>query len=215
MSESKLSNRIKFAERVKATKFIRNYYRKHGSFPTVETVNEAKVLTPAETAQVSLDVELSNLVEQSEKESIGVWDYIWSEVTWNAAYNKENSPLKEYLERYPDEDRWNEHENRAAQARDKVDGEWPEWCPQCWKGALNSPGAQYPWCVVNIEPFTGNIRFNYDGGEDVFPWGTEDRTFTRHFAIASIPVELGEEFLLHDGVTTFDPSKLVVTIIEA
>ena len=211
-----LAYRKMFAEMLKAKKFVRDYYNENGKFPSAESVISSKALTQEEEAAVEAEVELGKKVVQSGKETVAAtWDYIWDEASWNAAYNKENSPLKEYYETYPDEDRWNFNENRPCQGRDKVDGEWPDYCQHCWQGAVNAPGAQYPWCVVNLEPFTGNIRFNYDGGDDVFPWGENIRTFRKHFGIASIPVELGSEFLLHDGVTTFDNTKLVVTLIKA
>lgn len=212
MSNTKF--RTEFAQRQKAKKFIREYYAEHGQMPDAEEVNAAKILTPEETEQIALDVAVNEVIDNSKQEVIAVWDYIWNEETWNAAYNKENSPLKEYLDLYPDEDRWNFNENRAAQARDKVDGEWPDYCPQCWKGAVGAPGSQYPWCVVNIEPFVGTIRFDYNGGEAVYPWGAATRTFRRHFGIASIPVELGEEYKLDDqGQTTFEPENLTVTLM--
>ena len=216
MSNANTTFRTEFAQRQKAKKFIREYYTEHGEMPDAEAVNEAKILTPEEVEKINFDVQVNNVVEESKREVVANWDYIWNEETWNAAYNKENSSLKEYLDAKPDEDRYNYNEGRPAQARDKVDGEWPDYCPQCWEGAIKAPGAKYPWCVVNIEPFVGNIKFNYDGGEDVFPWGTADRTFRRHYAIASIPVELGDEFLLDEnGNTTFEPEKLTVTLLYA
>lgn len=214
MSKTREQRVRELAMREKAKKFIRNYYKENGQMPSALEVNEAKVLTQEETQKLSFELQVSGLARLCGKESIAVWDYVWDENSWNAAYNKENSPLKAYLDNNPDEDRWNERENRWAWGADKVNGEWPEWCVQCWKGAINAQGAQYPWCVVNIEPFSGTIRFNYDGGEDVYPWGESFRSFGRNYAIASIPVELGSQYLLENGVTTFDPSKLVVTLIE-
>ena len=208
--------RTLFAENQKAKDFIREYAKEHGEMPTAEQVSEEKALSAEERAELQNSMEVSSAVVNSSVEVPAVWDYVWNEETWNAAYNKENSSLKTYLDMYPDEDRWNEHENRPAQGRDKnPDGTWPEWCPQCWRGAVNAPGAQYPWCVVNVTPFVGCIKFNYDGGEDVLPWGAF-RNFKSNFAIASIPVELGEEYKLDEhGQTTFEPAKLAVTIVRA
>ena len=204
-----------FAENQKAKRFVRNFYKEHGEMPTDAQINDAKALTEEEMAKIQFNDAISEAVAASGGESVGVWDYIWNEDTWNGAYNKENSPLKEYLDLYPDEDRWNFNENRPAQARDKVDGQWPDYCPQCWKGAVGAPGSAYPWCVVNITPFAGTIKFNYDGGEDVFPWGAETRLFKKSFAIASIPTELGMQYKLDDeGHTTFEPEKLAVTIVR-
>lgn len=205
-----------FAENQKAKNFIREYNKEHGEMPTDEQVNTAKALTQEEMDIIQYNNEVSEAVAKSAGESVGVWDYIWNEDTWNAAYSKENSSLKAYLDLYPDEDRWNFNANRPAQARDKVDGQWPDYCPQCWKGAVGAPGAAYPWCVVNITPFAGTIKLNYNEGGDVYPWGESVRLFKRNFAIASIPTELGEEYKLDsEGHTTFVPENLEVKIVRA
>lgn len=215
MSENKsLLYRKQFAEREKAKAFVRSYYKENGQVPASELVDEAKVLTEAENEAIEFSARIGEFVKAAGTDELPVWDYIWNEETWNDAYNKENSALKAYYEKYPDEDRWNENANRPAQARDKVDGEWPDYCVQCWKGAINAPGANYPWCVVNIHPFFGTIKFEYDGGEAVYPWGEATRNFKGYFAIASIPGELGDEYKLVDGVSSFDPSKLAVTMVN-
>ena len=274
------------AMREKAKKFIRNYYKENGVMPSADDVNDAKQLTQSDIEKLDFQLQVITLVDNSGKEYEAVWDYVYDKDSWNAAYNKENSPLKTYLDLYPDEDLWSTSLNRAAGFNDRVyaailcsdsqgetevreanlkagwvnsnvqkltdidnntvyytakdvkEGEdvyelfsdnelsnsanlfvkfvshsYPGFV-HCWEGAINANAANYPWCVVNIEPFIGNIKFNYDGGEDVYPWGVSDRTFKRNFAIASIPGELGSEFALNNGTTTFDPSKLVVTIIR-
>lgn len=220
---------------------------------------------------------------------IAVWDYIWNEETWNTSYTKDNSALAAYYENNPDEDLWNETENRAANFNDKrytieiygnaemtsdftekqfdalwvsdtiqkltnsedntevyytdmfysldenahelfLNSEMTETankfakfnsfnftnCTHCWGGAINAPGASYPWCVVNLDkPTTGVIKLEYDGGEVVYPWGNKNKEFTKGYAICSIPNEFGEEYKLDaNGDTTFDASKLVVTIIK-
>lgn len=88
-------------------------------------------------------------------------------------------------------------------------------CSKCWKGAINNPGAKYPWAAVELPiPFEGSIKFSYEGKEDVYPWGEAPRQFKKGFAVASIPTELGDEFLLNgNGETTFDTSKFTVTLI--
>ena len=73
------------------------------------------------------------------------YNYVWNEETWNDSY--QHGGLKLQYEAYPDEDRWNEQEQRPARSTDKVDGEWPSYCVQCWKGAINAPGAKFPWIV--------------------------------------------------------------------
>ena len=199
--------------------------------PSVAEVNEAKALTKEELNDINFSVTVDEFLEENKNISFPEWDYVWNEASWNASF--ENGVLKTYYEVYDKlnapykEDLWNTVENRAANLSDaRKDPETGEYvldengnyiyenCVRCWLGALNAPGAQYPWCCVKLPvPFEGTIKFKYDGGEDVFPWGEESRKFGRGFGIASIPAELGEEFLLHDGVTSFDPEKLVVTAI--
>lgn len=221
-----------FAENLKAKKFVHNYMKEHGELPSVEQINEAKALTVEDMNLIQLNNTISEAVAQSGGESVGNWEYIWNEETWNNSY--ENGGLKDYYI-WSDkanapykEDLWNTVKNRAANITDaRKDPETGEYvidengnyiyddCVRCWLGALNAPGAAYPWCCVDITPFAGNIRFNYDGGEDVFPWGKDTRLFKRTFAIASIPTELGEEYKLDEhGQTTFEPEKLVVTLIK-
>jgi len=233
MENKTLSYRKAFAELAKAKKFANAYLKEHGEMPTAEQVNEAKVLTPEEVAKIELDVQVGAQVAKDLKESPADWDYVWNEETWNESY--ENGGLKLYYA-WADggatapyrEDLWNTVENRAANWNDILKDEqgnpiigedgyysYPN-CVRCWLGALNAPGAQYPWAVVKPPiPFKGTIRFIYDGGEEVYPWGEAVRTFGRGFGCASIPAELGEEYLLHDGVTTFEPEKLNVTLISA
>lgn len=174
--------------------------------------------------------------EPEPEETEATWEYIWNEETWNAAYAGETMQAyytwADEVGSYPyKEDLWNEAEQRAANWNDipKDESGQPietdhgyEYidslgnpCVRCWLGAVNAPGAKYPWCVVTVpNPFEGTIKFVYDGGDPVYPWGEENRSFTRGFGIASIPTELGEEYLLDgDGNTTFDPTKLVVTLV--
>ena len=83
-------------------------------------------------------------------------------------------------------------------------------CVHCWEGAINAPGAVYPWAAVDVPtPFTGTIKLVYDEGTPVWPWGEDVREFLKGFGIASIPTELGEQY----DAETFDASKLVITLI--
>ena len=231
MDNKTFSYRKFFAELAKAKKFANEYYAEHGEMPDAEMVNEAKVLTPEEIQKIELDIEIGGEIAKDLKTRPCDWDYIWNEETWNASYA--NGGLKRYYEWCDGgatapykEDLWNTVENRAAN--------WNDWrrdeqgnpvldengyyiydnCVRCWLGALNAPGAKFPWAVVVPPiPFKGTIRFVYGNEDAVYPWGEADRTFGRGFGVASIPVELGEEFLLHDGVTTFEPEKLKVDMI--
>ena len=45
-------------------------------------------------------------------------------------------------------------------------------CGRSWAGAVNNPGAQYPWVCPNItENVNAKIRFEYEGADPVYPWG--------------------------------------------
>ena len=228
MDNTKISQRKLFAERQKAKKFIRKYYGEHGSMPTSEDINAAKVLTPEEVAKIAFDEQVAEVAEQASKETVAAWDYIWDETSWNESYA--NGVLKDYyvwadgLSPYK-EDLWNTVEQRAANWNDVEkdeqgnpieyeDGYHYINCVRCWLGALNAPGAQYPWCAVRISPFEGYIKWEYED-KVVYPWGDKAREFKRTFAVASVPEELGAEYKLVDGKTTFEPEKLVVTLIEA
>ena len=155
------------------------------------------------------------------------YDYIYDEASWNASYA--NGGLKAYYE-WSDaanapykEDLWNTVENRAANINDvKKDPDTNEYvldengnyvyenCERSWQGAVNAPGAKYPWIVPYFtDDVNAKIAFVYDEGEAVYPW--DDRIFGtgehKSFGCASVPVELGNEFLLENGETTFDISK--------
>jgi len=85
---------------------------------------------------------------------------------------------------------------------------------QSWSGAINAPGAAYPWAVLTLpKPFAWTIKFVYDGGSPVYPWWENAIVFNKWYAIASIPTELGNEYLLDvNGETTFDPNKLQISL---
>lgn len=222
------------AEKNKARRFVMDYYKENGSMPGIEEVNDNRGLSEDELAAIDFSAEVSKKVAhadamQKTTEEVGEWDYIWNEDTWNASYA--NGALKDYyvwsdgLSPYK-EDLWNTVEQRPANWNDiekdgsgnpieYEDGYHYANCERCWLGAVNAPGAAYPWCGVKFTAFNGTIRFNYDGGEAVYPWG-EYKEFKRTFAIASIPTELGMEYKLDGaGQTTFDPSKLAVTLVKA
>ena len=217
--------RKEFAERRKAIRFTKEFYKEHGVFPAVSVIEHAKVLTPAEEAALELDAEVAELVDETGE--IGVWEYIWNEASWNESYA--NGALKDYyiwadgLSPYK-EDLWNTVELRPANWNDiekdehgnpieYEDGYHYINCVRCWLGAVNAPGAKYPWCAVDFTPFSGKIKLEYKG-DVVWPWGEADREFKRTFAIASIPEELGDEYLLVDGKTTFEPEHLNVSIFK-
>ena len=163
-------------------------------------------------------------------ESDGTWEYIHDEQSWNDSY--QNGLLATYYAHYDaaspyKEDLWNTVEQRPANWNDiekdgqgnpieYEDGYHYTNCVRCWQGAINAPGAKYPWAAVAMPvPFEGYIKFTYDNGTPVYPWGDNIRTFSKGFGIASIPEELGNEFLLDaQGNTTFDPTKLQVKLLQ-
>ena len=232
-NEKLLFYRKKFAENAKADKFIRGYFKSHGNLPTAGAVNIAKALTESEVAAVEFSAQVSSLVDRGSvipapiDEVVAEWEYIWNEETWNESYA--NGLLKDYYE-WADglspykEDLWNTVAQRPANWSDieKENGKPIEYedgyhytnCVRCWQGALNAPEAKYPWCCVKIdEPFVGAVKLEYEDAE-VYPWG-ENREFKRTFAIESIPSAFGEEYKLDgNGETTFDPSKLVATLVK-
>ena len=138
------------------------------------------------------------------------FDYVWDEASWNDSY--ENGGLKLYYEKYPEEDLWNTVENRPANINDRAaDGTYPN-CIHCWLGAINAPGAKYPWIVPHFDKVeNAKVVFEYEGKEPVKPWGDtlfSDLNGNKMWGCASVPVELGEEFLLdNQGHTTFDINK--------
>ena len=228
---SKTDFRTLFAENRKAKDFAKNYFREHGEMPSEQEVDAAKVLTLEEKAELEFEKEVSAAVSLSNHEISEVaadWDYIWNEETWNASY--ENGVLKDYyvwadsLSPYK-EDLWNTVELRPANWNDiekdehgqpieYEDGYHYLNCVRCWLGAVNAPGAAYPWCGVKISAFNGYIEFAYED-KTAFPWGEKTRAFKRTFAIASIPTELGMEYKLDaEGHTTFVPENLDVTLIK-
>lgn len=47
-------------------------------------------------------------------------------------------------------------------------------CERCWEGAINNPGAKYPWVCPNFtEDVNAQVIFRYEGFDDVQPWGTK------------------------------------------
>ena len=146
--------------------------------------------------------------------------YIWSD--------QANAPYKEDL--------WNTVAERAANINDaKKNAETGEYeldeygnyiyenCERCWKGAVNAPGAKYPWIVVNItDDVESTITFKYtypDGTvKTVNPWG--DRVFSykegvpcRTWGVASVAGEFEDnDFLISanrtdGGNSTFDINR--------
>ena len=53
---------------------------------------------------------------------------------------------------------------------------YSEDCGRSWAGAVNNPGAQYPWVCPNFDTdVNAMVIFRYEGAEDARPWG--DKVF--------------------------------------
>jgi len=160
-----------------------------------------------------------------------VWEYIYNEASWNASY--QNGGLKLYYA-WADwaspyrEDLWNTVENRAANWSDivkneneepiynvEIDGYEYTNCVRNWSGAIGAPEAKYPWAVVKMpKPFAGTVKFVYNGGDPVYPYWEDARAFGGWFWAVSIPAMFWDEFKLDaEWHTTFDPSKLVISLV--
>ena len=145
------------------------------------------------------------------------YDYIYDEASWNASFT--NGMLKKYYTAYPDEDRYNTQAGRWAWAADKVDGEWPDYCVQCWVGAVSANGAKYPWICPNFDTdVNSTIIFRYEGKGDVTPWN--DTIFGnaeghKEWGCASVANEFGDDTLAitaNGGSDTFDINKFTMIL---
>lgn len=81
-------------------------------------------------------------------------------------------------------------------------------CEQCWKGAINAPGAAFPWVAVNS--WNGVMGLTI-GETTVYPWGEEE--ISKEWGVASLPKEFGTDIVPqidpNDPTTdTFDPANL-------
>ena len=166
-----------------------------------EEINVAVVALNEAIDEKADKSDLDNYMEIETEESM-LYDFVYDEPTWNNSFT--NGVLKKYYEKYPDEDRWNQREHRWATAADKVNGEWPDYCVQCWEGAVNAPDAKFPWVCPNFNTdVNAQIVFKYDGFEDVKPWGNNvfgvgrktDGT-DRMWGIASVAEEFGNNTFL-------------------
>ena len=160
------------------------------------------------------------------------------------SYNN-NTTLEQYYE-WSDrvnapykEDLWNSAAGRAANINDaKKDPETGEYlldengnyiyenCERCWEGAVNAPGAKYPWMVVNYngEPATVTFKYTYPDGtvKEVNPWGTKIFGTERTCGIASLATEFEDnDFLISEnrkdgGQSTFDISRfeMILNLVD-
>jgi hypothetical protein len=67
-------------------------------------------------------------------------------------------------------------------------------CGRSWAGALNAPGAQYPWVCPNFTTdVNGTVIFRYEGADDVKPW--DDKVFhAGDWGCESVAKLFGDDF---------------------
>lgn len=170
------------------------------------------------------------------------YDYIKDEESWNKSFA--NGSLKRYYE-WSDrvnkpykEDLWNTVEERAANINDaRKDPETGDYvldengsyiydnCERCWLGAVNAPGAKYPWIGISFdEDVHSAIKFKYnypDGSvKEALPWG--NKTFgAGSWGVASVAAEFEDnDFLIPEnrkdgGQSTFDTNRFELMLIPA
>lgn len=172
------------------------------------------------------------------------FNYIHDKASWNYSYENGglkkyyiwsdavNAPYKEDLIYTDPETGATRAANLNDAKKDPDTGEYLlddngnyiyENCGRSWAGAFAAPGAKYPWIVPNFDTdVNSTIKFQYEGKDDVTPWG--DAVFgigrkadgsDRLFGCASVPTELGEEFLEDaEENTTFDLSKFKMILVS-
>lgn len=194
----------------------------NGAHEQHDTLRELDQLAHSTLNQLLSEITRAKAAEQQIREYIGdlgmryteastEYDYIHDEESWNDSY--QNGGLKLYYTKNPDEDRWNVQENRPARATDKnPDGSWDDTkCPQCWQGAINAPGAAYPWIVPHFDrDVNSKLIFRYAGKDDIKPWG--DIIFgigegKKQWGCASIPSEFNDQTLNLNADNGFDIDK--------
>lgn len=220
-------------------------------YDSMKVIDEQKLATEDE---VEPDPEPEPDPKPSEEES-DEYDYIYDEASWNES--ESNGALKKYHEKYPEEDWWNNAEDRPVNYNDRlytgtleganVEGK-AKWesdaaqsivingtkyyasifygfepqslelfndvnltepvgevfaitsvgyssdCSRCWEGAINNPGAQYPWvCPIFDRDVNAKVIFRYEGFEDVQPWG--DKVFhSGDWGCESVAKLYGDDF---------------------
>lgn len=144
-----------------------------------------KLVDPNDNSKVILT---DKVVENTNKGQY--FEYIYDEATWNDSYA--NGVLKDYYE-WADsiqpykEDLWAEADNHGAAWNEivKENGSPKEFedgyhyvdsqgnpCVRCWKGALASAEAHWPWIAIKFNVNLGGFPvFEYEGKESNLPWG--------------------------------------------
>lgn len=182
-----------------------------------EKEETSETYTAAEAAEYNLTLDgalqYGAVKTEHPEEESNSYDYIYDESSWNDSFT--NGALKKYYAQYPDEDRYNQNEHRWAWETDKVDGEWPSYCVQCWEGAVNANAAIYPWICPNFDiDVNATIKFQYEGKDDVTPWGNKvfgigkkDDGSDRLYGIASVADEFKDRGFLIPAHVTNEPEN--------
>ena len=95
-------------------------------------------------------------------------------------------------------------------------------CTQCWEGAVQAPGAKFPWICPNFETDANvMIKFQYEGKADVTPWNFSvfgKGPDHKEWGIASVANEFNDNTLAildNGGQGTFDITKFKVIAVSA
>lgn len=68
---------------------------------------------------------------------------------------------------------------------------------QCWEGAVNAPGAKYPWICPNFDTdVNAKVKFVYKGKDAVQPWGDSVFGSVKTFGMVSVAEEFQENGFL-------------------
>jgi len=105
-------------------------------------------------------------------------------------------------------------------------------CTQCWEGAVQAPGAKFPWiCPIFDEDVNAIIKFQYEGENDAYPWNIKlfgNGEGHKEWGIASVAEEFKNKGFLIDanknngaedwdgevGADNFDLSKFKMVLIK-
>ena len=95
-------------------------------------------------------------------------------------------------------------------------------CTQCWEGAVQAPGAKFPWICPNFETDANvMIKFQYEGKADVTPWNFSvfgKGPDHKEWGIASVATEFGDDTFAiteNGGENAFDITKFKVITVSA
>ena len=171
----------------------------NGAHEAHDTVRELDEFAHSVNRKVDDEINRAKNAERQLNEKIGdlglreqyvsnEYDYVYNESSWNESY--QNGGLKLYYEWEDEatkpykEDLWNTVEQRAANINDaRKDPNTGEFildengsyiydnCIRCWEGAVNAPGAAYPWIIPHFDTdVNAKIIFKYKN-QIIQPWG--------------------------------------------